>query len=422
MLTASQYVRCSVYAHIDIALKTDPSCRAIITIVQPVAACIPRLLAPVAACIERPVFGTTCLGKCCNCCPCCCTCCCAPEFFEDRSSPLGTVSLSAALARAGYAPGEELTTVLRGVNALESSGRVKVVVRRSFTLTSSVGSVRTPWEDVVELLDAPISRGQAIECPLSLLVPLLSPDYHGGALAGLAAYKQQFLPPGEEAYMPAEPVLWRTALHVELLVPDTPVNPAMELPLFICALPLLPAQERRPGTQAMSAAPPQDGRAAAPAAVSISAVSISAEELAANVDLLLLMREPPRTARMEAVDARHAQEDMNCDAASLQYEPAYFVATPLQKRFTLSPYKPTYDPLDASDCPPGATMLCPYTEKPFVVKQWLIDSATARLQSEGERAAQQVGEEGEEDGQEEGEEAAEGDEEAEALTKSTNDQ
>jgi hypothetical protein len=109
------FVRCSVYAHIDIAWRLNPSVRAFVSIVQPVIASLPRLLMPVGAAGSKPMYGVHC-GCCCE----CCLRCFGAGCCENKRDRLGDVVLEVALARSGMAPGELVPfTQLRAVNGTD---------------------------------------------------------------------------------------------------------------------------------------------------------------------------------------------------------------------------------------------------------------------------------------------------------------
>jgi hypothetical protein len=363
------YVRCSIYANIHIAWKLDPSCRAFISIIQPVPAAVPRLLAPLGASGERPVYGLRCCGKCC--CSCCVSCC-GPSCCEDRSTPLGVVGMEASLPRAGFAPGEEAELSLRISNGTATACTLRVEFVRFYMCTAYGGFARRPWSAMTALEFAlPPGLQNGTYAP-RILVPLLSPDFHGpppeaGAPAG---------PSGglRAAFRPrTDPIRWRTVMRVTVDVPGTPFDLVHDLPVFICALPL-PRGLAPPAAQAMHAlgvpvgvpaAPGKPSGADDPDSDAAACVHFfRADELALDVTSGAA---PPPMARAQPVEARDAEEDTNCDVASLSYAPAYFVALPPQPRLVLSPYAPNAAPVDVSACPPGAVAICPHTGQPFVV-------------------------------------------------------
>jgi hypothetical protein len=378
------FVRCSIYAHIHIAWKLDPSCRAFISIIQPVPASLPRLLAPLGAAGERPVFGLRCCGKCC--CE-CCVACCGPACCEDRSTPLGVVALQASLPRSGFAPGEEAELSLRISNGTPSACILRVEFVRVYMCAALGGATRRPFA-CHTALEFPLAPGlrDATFAPLRILVPLLSPDFHGpppglyapggatGPKGGLFTFRPR-----------VDPLRWRTVMRVTVDVPGTPFDLVHDLPIFIAALPLPRGVPMAPpGAQAMHASaplgvppppmpltplPPPGTPTGAddPASDAAACVHTFAELPAVADDVASSSSASVRTAQCTPVDARDAQEDTNCDAASLSYAPQYFVATPAQPRLVLSPYAPAQPPIDVSACPPGAVALCPYTRQPFVV-------------------------------------------------------
>lgn len=183
------FSRCSIYANIDVAWRMDPSARALITIVQPLPASLPRLLAPAA--FERgpvrPVFGLAGFAKACpGLCACLCCCCemcssdgilantndkCAlvcprrcplihplpsssddvgrcpallkPPKYSENPPPriprrLGDVHLMCRLERTGLVPGEPVGLSLRVSNSSPAALNLRVEFVRHFRCTSHV--------------------------------------------------------------------------------------------------------------------------------------------------------------------------------------------------------------------------------------------------------------------------------------------
>jgi hypothetical protein len=401
------YVRCSVYAFVDIpGITSDsPSARALITVVQPVSASLPRLLAPAHVRAELPLYGASCMGSFCDACCCeCCTCFCAPESCQNRTVLLGMCTIAVDVPRTGYAPGEEVAATLRVKNGGEAACRLRVELVRFFDFTSTrFPRTHATQQIVASMLERPLNPGVDAELEWNFVMPLAAPDYHGGALEGAAAALARFAPPdAPPPEPPVEPVLWRTALRVTLDFQGAlPVNPAAEAPLYIAALPATAAAlaQRPPAAQAMT---PQPAAVAAPqraeGAAAGGGMCFMAAEMGAHVDMLLLFSEPPPTAALPLVDVSRAQVDPSGAKTALTYAPAYFVAVPAKTRYSLSPYATTRAPIDVSRLPPGAEAFCPWKSKPFTVAQWLINSTpqTPPEEEEEEYDEEQEGEEGEE--------------------------
>jgi hypothetical protein len=368
------FVRCSVYAHIDIAWRLNPSARAFISICQPVPASLPRLLAPVGAAGSHTVYGLRCCAACC--CDCCLRCC-GAGCCENRSNPLGDVSLEASLSRAAFAPGEDLPlAALRAFNGTATPVVLRIELVRDFSLTTyALPSWRTT-RTAVTIFEAAVPPGAAVELAPRVTVPLLAPDYHGA-------------PPGSQDYPPhyrslgarwssgrAEPLRWRTALRVTMDVPGTPFDLAHELPVFIAALPPSSAvaapgdAQRAYFAQAPAPVAPMSAAAGGAACerdqASFFAVVGEEELRAAGVSLAAVAAAPPPVARGQDVFAKQPEEDMHCDEATLTYAPSYFVVVSPAPRFVVSPFMPGAL-VDVSACPPGSVALCPHTQQPFIV-------------------------------------------------------
>jgi hypothetical protein len=203
------FVRCSVYANLDVAWRADPSARAFINIVQPVPVSLPRLLAPAGNGDKKNVYGL----RCCFCFHFCLNCVCEDLLCEDEEKPLGTVELDVKLARQGMVPGEIIPfESLRAVNATARPCVLRIQFVRCFDVfgwrqnhfeNGSGGSSGTE-EKVLTVYEASVPAGGEIHAA-EVLVPLLAPDYHGwcGDLPEV------------------EPLVWRTLLRVTLDVPDT---------------------------------------------------------------------------------------------------------------------------------------------------------------------------------------------------------
>jgi hypothetical protein len=205
------YVRCSVYAFVDVPgiMSDSPSARALITVVQPVSASLPRLLAPARVRAELPLYGASCMGSFCDACCCeCCTCFCAPESCQDRTVLLGTCTVAVDVPRTGYAPGEEVAATLSVKNGGEASCRLRVELVRSFDFTSTrFPRTNTSEQIVASMLERPLNPGVEAEVEWNFVMPLAAPDYHGGALEGVVAAAAQFAPRGAPPpEPPVEPV------------------------------------------------------------------------------------------------------------------------------------------------------------------------------------------------------------------------
>jgi len=376
------YVRCSLYAYLDIAWRKDPSARRLITIVQPTPASLPRLLTPLAACASRMVFSTRC-----SCCCECCLACCGPTLCEDKSSPLGVVSLSVALNRSAFAPGEMMPLLARFSNETPAPLILRVEFVRTWQLTAWGGAQRRASSDwglggrkwtALEVAVPPGTRDMTTILPA--ITPLLPPDYHGIQLDD-QAYARAMLPRSEQlnvSWNRPEPLLWATHLRITMDVPRTPFDVVVNLPIFIAALPVGP-QTLLPPPQSIALGVPVDpaqrnGLHGAPPAQQPrpSAQPKDGEEFVCKVTAAQYGRigdRPPMTASEEPVMARHPQEDLNTDVSTLTYSPAYFVAPPPagERRMVPSPFAPTSPPVDVTALPPGSMATCPYTQNQFSV-------------------------------------------------------
>jgi hypothetical protein len=250
------YVRCSVYAFVDVlGLGADPSwARALITVIQPVSAGLPLLRAPARLRSELPLYGRSCMGCFCDACCCdCCTCFCAPESCQNRDTLLGVCTVAMDAPRTGYAPGEDVSATLRVRNGAETSCRLFVELVRIFNFTSTRFPRTNASEDVVASMpERLLSGGAEIELQWNFVMPLAAPDYHGGALEGAAAHAAAFVPRGAPPpEPPVEPVLWRTVLRVRFDYENKlPMNPSAEMLLFIAALPAGPGAAAAAAQQA----------------------------------------------------------------------------------------------------------------------------------------------------------------------------
>jgi hypothetical protein len=383
MLFDWAFVRCSLYAYLDIAWRMDPSARRLITIVQPTPASLPRLLSPLAACASRMIYATKC--------PCCCECClacCGPRLCENKASPLGVVSLSVALNRSAFAPGEVVPLLARFSNETQSPLILRVEFVRTWQLTAWGGAQRRVSSDwglggqkwrALEVAVPPGTRDWTTIFPL--LTPLLPPDYHGIQLDE-QAYARATLPRAEQlnvSWNRPEPLLWATQLRVTMDVPRTPFDVSVQLPIFIAALPL-GSQMLLPAPQSIALGDPANltqrgkGSMAPPAQQPPPRAQPSnGSEFVCKIDSSqygLIGDRPPLMASEEAVMARHPQEDLHTVVSTCTYSPAYFVAPPPagETRLVPSPYAPPGSPLvNVTGLPPGSAVTCPVTEKQFCV-------------------------------------------------------
>lgn len=371
------FMRCSVYAHIDIAWRRNPSVRAFVNIVQPVTASLPRLLMPVCAADTKPMFGVHC-GCCCE----CCLECFGAGCCENKSDPLGDVVLEVALARAGMAPGELVPfTQLRAVNCTERpsaffgtasacaslrersmpAGVLRVEFVRSFVATAYMLPGSLESQTALTVFEAPVPAGATVQLTPEVLVPLLSPDYHGWGDA-MTPYPKQFSSWGARWGRRDEPLRWATCLRVTLDTPGTPFDLQHDLPIFIAALP--PTQPQMQPQRALSAAP-HGQRMESSSSEDLFFARVSANEL---VGAAAMTATPPRMAAQEGVFAKNPEEDCKCDNETLTLAPTYFVVVSPTPRYVASPY--TGVVVDVSSYPPGAVVTCPQTGQPFVVPYW----------------------------------------------------
>ena len=360
------FIRCSVYAHLDIAWRLNPSVRAYLSIVQPVIASLPRLLMPVGAAGSKPMYGVHC-GCCCE----CCLSCFGAGCCENKSDKLGDVALEASLARSGMAPGELVPfTRLRAVNGTERLSVLRIQFVRFFALTAYALPGRNASECVYTVFEAPVPAGGDVSLTPEVIVPLLSPDYHGWGDTA-PPYPPQFRSWGTRWTRHDEPIRWRTVLRVTLDTPGTPFDLQHDLPVFIAALP--PAPSALPPPLPPMAAPSQwqymDQAAAEAEEARTFFARVSADELrAAGVDLAVVASSPPRMAAQEGVFAQNPEEDCKCDPDTLTFAPTYFVVVSPTPRIVASPYAGV--PVDVSGFPPGSVVTCPQTQMQFTVPYW----------------------------------------------------
>ena len=341
------FVRCSVYAHIDVAWRLNPSVRAFISIVQPVPASLPRLLMPVSASGSKPVFGVHC-----DCCPEECLLCFGTACCENKSDPQGDVTLEVSLLRSGMAPGELVPFArLRAVNGTARPSVLRIQFVRYFAITAYAIAASITADEEITVFEAPVAPGADVSLTPEVLVPLLSPDYHGWG-DSQSPYPASFRNWGARWTAREEPLRWRTELRVILDTPGTPFDLTHNLPVFIAALPpmMSPLAMAPAAGQYMNTAPTHvDGYC----------VRVSAEELrGANLAAAT-------TASQEGVFAQDEEEDRHCDKSTLTLAPTYFVVVSPVPRFTPSPYCGVA--VDVSACPPGGVATCPKTGKTFVV-------------------------------------------------------
>ena len=333
--------------------------RAFISVVQPVTASLPRLLMPVGAAGSKPMYGVHC-GCCCE----CCLACFGADCCENKSDRIGDVALEVSLARAGMAPGELVPfSRLRAVNGTARPSVLRIQFVRFFAMNAHMLPDSRASQLALTVHEAPVAAGGDVTLTPEVLVPLLSPDYHGWEDEG-SAYPPHFRTWGARWCARTEPLRWRTMLRVTLDTPGTPFDMQHDLPVFIAALPPMAAVPR------MMAAAPQgqhmQHQAAAEAEAEEFFARVSADELrAAGVDLAVVSSSPPRVAAQDSVFAKSPEEDCKCDPADLTFAPAYFVVVSPTPRSVQSPYAPVA--VDVSACPPGGTATCPQTGKPFTV-------------------------------------------------------
>ena len=344
------FVRCSVYAHIDIAWSLNPSVRAFISVVQPVPASLPRLLMPVGASGTKPVYGVHC-----DCCCDCCLLCFGPACCENKSDRKGDAALEVQLLRSGMAPGELVPFArLRAVNGTMQPAVLRINFVRFFAITAYASPASFQSDEEMTVFEAPLAPGADVVLTPEVLVPLLSPDYHGSG-SDEPPYPPQFRSWGSRWASREEPLRWRTELHVILDTPDTPFDLAHKLPVFIAALPPIMVPQKM-----LAPAAAQYMNTAAPTHEDGYCVRVSAEELR-GADLAVAA-----TASQEGVTARDPEEDRHCDASTLNVAPTYFVVVSPTPRCTPSPYHPDVS-VDVSACPPGGVAKCPKSGKTFVV-------------------------------------------------------
>jgi len=343
------YIRCSVYAYIDIARRLDPSVRAFVTVVQPVPASLPRLLKPVAAAGSKPMYGVRC-GCCCD----LCLECWGPGCCENKNDPLGDVALEVGLVRSGMAPGELVPfSHVRVVNgtALPSVLRIQFVRHYDAVAYCEPG---TRWrETFYTAYEAPVAGNADVMLTPEVVVPLFAPDYHGWGEAA-SPYPESFIKWGSRYTSLDDPLRWRTELRVTLDTPDTPFDLNQTLPVFICALPPLGM------LGAMAAPAGQYGMSQSSGGADEFSVLVSAEDLR-SVDLA-----QAQTASQKGVFAQDDEEDCKTDTATLTVVPTYFVVASPAPRLLASPYAKEVM-VDVSCSPPGSYVVCPQTKQPFMV-------------------------------------------------------
>ena len=377
------YVRCSVYAHLDVAWRADPSvrtmsavrlgfcrmcavltradsraqARAFISVVQPVPAALPRLLAPLTATGSKLVYGLRC-GWCCD----CCLTCMGADVCEDKAQSLGNLELTVDLARRGFAPGEIVPfDRLHAVNATAQPCVLRIQLVRLFELyahlqpsTSLLGSHRQfqprvgkgTEESAYTVYEATLPPGGEIN-GVEALVPLLAPDYHG-----LGDLRE-------------EPIRWRTVLRITLDTPGTPFDLQLRgMPVFIAALAASTAM-LPPSAQSVTS----DDEAPSKSHKSRAAPHAKFYEPVTAAELRRVDVEAVRTAAQEGVFAKDitgAGEDAKCDEETLTFTPTYFIAIAAGPRSMPSPYAQEAM-VDVSAAPPGSMAVCPVTHKQFVV-------------------------------------------------------
>jgi hypothetical protein len=235
------------------------------------------------------------------------------------------------------------------------AGVLRVEFVRFFAMTAYMLPGSHASQYAMTVFEAPVAAGATVSLMPEVLVPLLSPDYHGWGDAA-PPYPPQFRSWGARWSARGEPLRWRTCLRVTLDTPGTPFDLQHDLPVFIAALPPLQPQG------AVSAAP--QGQFMDLSAEDFFA-RVSADELAG---LAVVTAAAPRVAAQEGVLAKNPEEDCKCNAATLTFAPTYFVVVSPTPRTVVSPYSGV--PVDVSGCPPGAVATCPQTQLPFTVPYW----------------------------------------------------
>ncbi len=334
--------------------------RAFLSIVQPVPASLPRLLMPVGASGTKPVYGVHC-----DCCCDCCLLCFGPACCENKSDRKGDVALEVQLLRSGMAPGELVPFArLRAVNGTMQPAVLRINFVRYFAITAYAIPASFQSDEEMTVFEAPLAPGADVTLTPEVLVPLLSPDYHGSG-DNKPPYPPTFSSWGSRWTAREEPLRWRTELHVILDTPDTPFDLAHKLPIFITALPPMMSPMM---AMAPAAAQYMD---TAPTHVDGYCVRVSAEELR-GADLAVAA-----TASQQGVSAQDPEEDRHCDNSTLTVAPTYFVVVSPVPRYVQSPYRKGVM-VDVSACPPGGVAKCPTTKKTFFVPYCVGEEATKK--------------------------------------------
>ena len=229
---------------------------------------------------------------------------------------------------------------------------------RTFVATAHMLSGSCTSQTAVTVFEAPVAAGATVQVTPEVLVPLLSPDYHGWGDA-VAPYPKQFRSWGSRWGRRDEPLRWATALRVTLDTPGTPFDLQHDLPIFIAALP--PTQTHAQPPRALSAAP-HGQRMKSSDENHLFFACVSSNEL---VGAAAMAAAPPRMAAQEGVFAKNPEEDCKCDDETLTFAPTYFVVASPTPRYVASPY--TGVVVDVSSSPPGAVVTCPQTGQPFIV-------------------------------------------------------
>lgn len=376
------FVRCSVYAHIDIAWRLDPSCRAFISIVQAVPVSVPRLLVPYTFNEAREIYGIRAgCGWCCE----CCLSCWGADCCEDRSNPLGKLGLALTLPRMGWAPGECILLPVRVSNGTAKECTLQVQFIRHFHMTAGYAK-RYGQTALYTATAVPLPPHMPpTDMVLEILVPLWAPDYHGRAEGGAEeynAYAAALMPQtaGWVAGSRAEPILWHTTLRVVVDAPNTPFDLESNIPIYVCGIPYMgPGADLGPSPPLRQEFAPvgYDGTNSGTG----GGTGAGGEELMDESQCRLwftpeeleparrgVAEAPPPRAGQEVMLAADAKEDGACDRSQLEYSPTYFVATPATRRFVSSPHAPPGSaPVDVTALPPMSVAVCPYTGAPFVV-------------------------------------------------------
>ena len=215
------YIRYSLYAHIDIAWKLDPSTRQVITVLS--AAMPPKeLLAPAQEIFpEEKVYG--------------CDCCCFQRCEK------GTASMSVMVDRRVYSPGDSFYLAAQAHNGTDTDVTLKVFLTAHVHKQGHGDGHKHKWETREYMLhEVPVTTQSTLNYPVSsptaISVPMIPPTYADGDCGDWSLFKRRY-----------NPLTWWYTLTVKLDQPGMFASDIVwTVPVYVGAMPVPVMQQIYP--------------------------------------------------------------------------------------------------------------------------------------------------------------------------------